>query len=237
VLNFPFWNKHIGRFIVNDSKITVALTIAILAGTFFIAKSTWFDFLAPDKISANLILGDFNHARNGRSIADNENKTFENCPQYPSIGLLAAGGFCYEYKGNTIDLMGLNSTVMAHATRIKQGYRNHASFDINGFWKLRPDIVGTFYGGEIVTDTSNFILPENTDEFRHGMFVYTAYKKIFDQPEFIKTYYPALVRNKNLNYFVFAYYSKSFLNSLDTGLFQVIALERKISALPGGDKR
>jgi arabinofuranosyltransferase len=234
VLNFPFWKKHIGRFTVNDKKITIALTTAILVGVFFIAKSTWFDFLAPDKISANLILGDFTHAYNGRTIAENENKTFENCRQYPSIGLLAAGGFCYAYKGNTIDLMGLNSTIMAHATRIKQGYRNHASFDINGFWKLRPDIVGTFYGGEIITDTSKFILPENTDEFRHGMFVYTAYKKIFDYPEFIKTYCPALVRNKNkdLNYFVFAYYNKTFLSSLDAKLFQVIMLERKISALP-----
>ena len=208
------------------------LVAAVLFGIFFIAKSTWFDFMSAEKIPADLILGDFNHAYNGRTIAEKENKTFEGCRQYPSVGLLAAGGFCYSYKGNTIDLMGLNSTIMAHATRIKKGFRNHASFDVKGFWKLRPDIVGTFYGGEIVTDTGKFILPENTEEFRHGMFVYTSYKKIFDSPEFIQTYFPALVRNKETSYFVFAYYNKVFLSSLDSKLFQVILLERKIKPLP-----
>jgi hypothetical protein len=228
VLNFPFLNKYVGKLYTNSRKTSILVTAAVLVGIFFIAKSTWFEFVAADKISANRILGDFNHAFNGRTIAEKENKTFESCKKYPSIGLLAAGGFCYSYKGNTIDLMGLNSTIMAHATRIKQGFRNHASFDVNGFWKLKPDIVGTFYGGEIVTDTANFILPENTEEFRNGVFIYTSYKKIFDYPEFIATYLPALVRNKATDYFVFAYYNKAFLQSLDKDKLQVILLERKI---------
>ena len=119
------------------------------------------------------------------------------------MGILAAGGFAYIYKGYTIDLMGLNSTLMAHAQAVKQGFSNHASFDVNTFWKLMPDMVGTFYGGEIITDTASFILPENMDYFRKEMFVYKAYKQIFDYPRFIDTYLPALVRNKQKDFYIF----------------------------------
>ena len=99
--------------------------------------------------------------------------------------------------------MGLNSTLMAQATRVKQGFSNHASFDVNTFWKLMPDMVGTFYGGEIITDTASFIFPENMDYFRKEMFVYKAYKQIFDYPRFIDTYLPALVRNKTKRFLYF----------------------------------
>jgi hypothetical protein len=230
VLNFPFWSTHIGQFNIKQKLARILLTAAISFGVFFIAKSTWYDFTTTDKISSSRILPDFYHANNGRWIAEKSNTTFDSCKQYPSVGILAAGGFAYAYKGNTIDLMGLNSTLMAHATSIKHGFRNHASFDINTFWKLMPDMVGTFYGGEIITDTSLFVLPENTDYFRNGMFVYLAYKHIFDYPRFIQTYLPALVRNTVNDYYVFAYYNKSFLRTLDSNRFQVILLERKIKS-------
>jgi len=141
-------------------------------------------------------------------------------------GLIAAGGFAYAYKGNTIDLMGLNSTLMAHASGIKKGFRNHASFDINTFWKLAPDVVGTFYGGEVVTDPAKFILPENLDNFRIIQFTYMAYKHIYDYPRFIQDYLPALVRNTKNDYYIFAYYHRPFLDTLDKKCFQVILLER-----------
>ncbi|MDI3320219.1 hypothetical protein [Pinibacter soli] len=230
VLNVPFMEKWIGKLYPNNRGTGIVLTVSAITAIFFIAKSTWFEFTAPDKIIGNRILGDFNHAYNGRTIAEKANKTFESCKTYPSIGLLAAGGFCYSYKGNTVDLMGLNSTIMAHASRIKHGFRNHASFDINGFWKLKPDVVGTFYGGEVVTDTADFILPENTADFRNGAFIYASYKRIFDYPQFIATYLPALVRSRDTNYFIFAYYSKDFLESLDKEKMEVILLERKIHA-------
>jgi arabinofuranosyltransferase len=232
-LNLTFWKTHIGGFSLHHKYVRILLTAALSFGIFFIAKSTWFDLTVPEKMTATLVLPEFYHARNGRTIAEKSNETFSSCARYPSVGLLAAGGFAYAYKGNTIDLMGLNSTLMAHATRIKQGFRNHASFDIATFWKMEPDIVGTFYGGELVTDTNTFVLQENTDFFRHGLFIYNAYKQIFDYPRFIQNYLPALVRNRKYDFYLFAYYNKSFLNTLDEKQFQVLLLERRVkSAVP-----
>ncbi|HZE85430.1 MAG TPA: hypothetical protein VE035_14040 [Puia sp.] len=235
VLNYTFWNRHIGQFNIGNARNRLLLAAAISFGIFFIAKSTWYDFTTVEKYTATRVSPEFFHARNGRTIADKENETFDACSHYPSVGILAAGGFAYDYKGNTIDLMGLNSTQMAHATRIKHGFRNHASFDVNTFWKLMPDMVGTFYGGEIVTDTTKFILAENTDYFRNGTFVYFAYKQLFDYPRFIADYLPALVRKTPNDFYIFAYYNKAFLNTLDSRQFQVILLERKLAPKKIGD--
>ncbi len=203
--NFTFWKSYLGSFSIPNTTYRIMLTAVVCFGIFFIAKSTFYDFTTTDRITSVRISPEFYHARMGREIAIAENKTFSQAGRYPSVGILAAGGFAYAYDGQTIDLMGLNDTMMAHATRIKQGFRNHASFDIKTFWKLKPDMVGTFYGGEIVKDTNMFNLAENTDTFRNGVFVYVAYKGIFDEPEFIANYYPALVRERDNDFFIFAY--------------------------------
>ncbi|HVU56515.1 MAG TPA: hypothetical protein VHD83_15725 [Puia sp.] len=225
-LNFTFWGRHIGRFTVPHSLARRLLTATICFSTIFIAKSTWYDFTSTEKFTATRVSPEFYHARNGRNIAEKENETFDSCAHYPSVGLIAAGGFAYAYKGYTIDLMGLNSVAMAHADPIKIGFRNHASFDINTFWKLSPDMVGPFYGGVIVTNPSGFALPENMDDFRTTQFTYGAYKHIYDVPRFIQTYLPALVRNSKNNFYIFAYYRRDFLESLDKKCFEVILLPR-----------
>lgn len=231
-LNYTFWNDHFGRFAVKGKTARALLTAAICFGVFFIAKSTWYDFTRVEKYIADRVSPEFYHARNGRTIAEKENETFATLSHYPSVGILAAGGFAYIYKGWTVDLMGLNSTAMAHAEAVKHGFRNHASFDVDVFWKLMPDMVGTFYGGEIVTDTTKFILPENTDGFRSVAFVYKAYKQLFDYPRFIDSYLPALVRNKQNDCYIFAYYHRPFLDSLDRNTFEVITLQRKMKPWP-----
>jgi len=232
VLNFRFWNDNIAPINPPKKLFRCLLTAACCFGIFFIAKSTWYDFTQIEKYTAFRVSPEFYHARNGRTIAEKDNETFGGCSRLPSVGILAAGGFGYAYQGNTVDLMGLNSTLMAHASPIKHGVRNHASFDVNTFWKLSPDMVGTFYGGEIVTDTSKFILPENTDYFRPVMFVYKAYKQLFDYPRFISDYLPALVRNRHKDYYIFAYYNKTFLENLDKNCFDIIVLQRKLKPWP-----
>lgn len=59
----------------------------------------------------------------------------------PSVGVIVAGGFALEYRGATIDLMGLNNVAMAHATGPRTGMRNHAAFDPEVFLTLAPDVV------------------------------------------------------------------------------------------------
>jgi hypothetical protein len=229
-LNYSFWSAHVGRFSVGTRLVRRLITLSVCFTAVFVAKSTLYDLTTPEKFIATRVSPEFYHARNGRTIAELDNETFDSCAHYPSVGLIAAGGFGYAYKGNTVDLMGLNSVAMAHATRYKQGVRNHASFDIPTFWKLSPDMVGMFYGGEEVTDPSQFILPENMTSFRNSQFTYLAYKHIYDMPRFIQNYLPALVRNRKNAFYIFAYYHRDFLESLDKRCFDIIILPRTSKA-------
>ena len=72
-----------------------------------------------------------------------------------------------------------------------------------------------------------FYLAENTDTFRNGVFVYVAYKGIFDEPEFLSNYFPALVREKDNDFFIFAYYNKDFLAQLDKNKYDIAFLQRR----------
>ncbi len=62
----------------------------------------------------------------------------------PSIGVGPAGGIALAYDGQIYDLLGLNWTVMAHANPVKEGMRNHASFDKPTFWAHQPDVLSAF---------------------------------------------------------------------------------------------
>ena len=62
----------------------------------------------------------------------------------PELGVIAAGGIALSYDGKISDLMGLNWTIMAHANPVKEGYRNHASFDAATFYRYPPDLIALF---------------------------------------------------------------------------------------------
>ncbi len=92
------------------------------------------------------ILGDgWNTARLEIGIADDMrrigaafNRTFPDRP--PSVGVIVAGGFALEYRGPTIDLMGLNNVAMAHSSGPRDGTPNHAAFNQDVFYALAPDV-------------------------------------------------------------------------------------------------
>jgi arabinofuranosyltransferase len=229
------WTEYIGVSIQPPRVRMIVLVLPIVFGAFFFSKFTMFDFLS-DRASVNYnIMIDFYLAENGRNIGAKLNETFADIG-HPSLGALATGGIAYGYKGKTIDLLGLNNTIMAHASSIKEGPRNHASFEKEGFWKLTPETMGTFMGAEIVTDTTFFVLPENTKRYRTSNFTYLCYKGIFDDADFRRSYIPALVKNKKTDYFVFSYYRKDFLSSLlnnDANYFVKI-IERNAIPSNGG---
>jgi hypothetical protein len=90
--------------------------------------------------------------------------------------------------------------------------------------------MGTYIGANVVKviDTALFILPENTPAYRSSDFVYLCYKGIFDDANFRNTYFPALVKNKQKDYYVFTYYSTWFLDTLQrSGKYEIRMLERK----------
>jgi len=228
--NYSNWNKYIGMRFTAGKKSVIVLLIAFTSMMFLSSKYTIVDFTAShNRILHYPVIQDFIVSSNGREVAEKMNETFDSTSNYPSVGSLATGGFGFVYNGKTIDLMGLNNVAMAHADPAKKGYRNHASFDKKVFYDQLPDMMGCFYGASVITDTSNFILPENTETFRtdYANMVYSSYKKIYDDSKFHDAYQPALIKNKNRNFFIFDYFSNQYLKSIDSSKFTVILLHRK----------
>jgi hypothetical protein len=235
VFSYYCWNQYM-QVTLPASRFQLGfLVLAFSAMTILSGKYSFFDFIAAkQRILHYPVLQDFIVSREGRDVAEKANETFSVLPSYPSVGALATGGFAFVYKGPTIDLMGLNDTKMAHASSVKVGYRNHASFDKEVFYKEKPDMMGAFYGAAVVEDTTGFILPENKKEFRtdYANMVYSGYKRIFDDQRFHQTYLPALVNNRKSDFFIFDYFHKEFLARLDTSKLYIKLLERKIPPVP-----
>ena len=221
--NFSIWKQYAGVTISGGRAGIAALLVALVFSFLFFSKLTLTDFFTTG--GSGIIFPEFAVAAQGRTAGGEMNETFAACKRYPSIGAMATGGVGYAYKGNTIDLLGLNNTVMAHASGVKTGMRDHASFTKEGFWQLRPEILGAAHGGEAVKDTLPFQLYENEPGFRSSL-MYSLLKGMFDDPDFIKAYTPALVKQKGKDYSVFGYYDNAFLSTLDEAVFTIKKLER-----------
>jgi arabinofuranosyltransferase len=66
---------------------------------------------------------------------------FANGPRLPTVAVVAAGGIKRTYVGEVQDLMGLNSTAMAHSGGDRRGIINHAAFDKSVFFTQPSEIV------------------------------------------------------------------------------------------------
>lgn len=225
VTNYYLWHYYLGITVQSRKTASLVLMLSVVLIVFFSSKSTFFDFLKKEPLN----FPEFVIAEDGRKAAAELNEAFAACKQYPALGSFATGAIGYMYNGKTVDLLGLNSTIMAHANNIKTGTRNHASFDKKAFWILKPDIIGTAFGGQVIYDTSAFVLYENIPGYRNDNFIYLAYKKIFDDDDFRQTYLPALVQYQDKKFFVFGYYAKPFLESLDHSAYKVKILERNFN--------
>ncbi|ANT63380.1 hypothetical protein AYJ57_23125 (plasmid) [Salipiger sp. CCB-MM3] len=101
----------------------------------------------------------------------------------PSIGVVAAGGVALTFDGELRDLMGLNWVEMAHANPIKIGFRNHASFDVDTFWKYPPDVVAQFNKRECQSEQWS----------PTARFPSTGVSQLFSQPKFREIYAPVTI--------------------------------------------
>lgn len=230
ICNQYCWSTYIPVKLPSQYYKASFLTAAFCVMILFSAKYTVFDFIASQRRVLHYpVIQDFIVSKEGREVAEKMNEAFSSLNRYPSVGTLATGGFAFIYKGETIDLMGLNNTKMAHANSYKVGYRNHASFDKNTFYLLKPDMMGTFYGAMVVPDTAGFVLPENKTEFRtdYANMVYGSYKKIYDDKKFQDTYIPALIHNPKTDFFIFDYFNREYLASVDSSKMIVKLLEPK----------
>ncbi|MBN8667736.1 MAG: hypothetical protein J0M30_09565 [Chitinophagales bacterium] len=98
----------------------------------------------PDIFNRSQLQGEFDIAMNGRNIGNTLNDVFSPADSFPSLGVTAAGGVAYTYKGTIIDVLGLNNLEMAHAEKIKTGVKNHGSFSPRIFYKQKPALFLTW---------------------------------------------------------------------------------------------
>ena len=83
---------------------------------------------------------EFRYAQLGRETGKYMNEAFASGP-LPAVGVILAGGFRYRYEGEVVDLMGLNLTEMAHQPGDRHGFKNHAAFNPEVFYRLQPELL------------------------------------------------------------------------------------------------
>jgi hypothetical protein len=84
---------------------------------------------------------EFDIASAGRQQGRHLNLLFDDWRERPDVGTIVVGGLQYAYRGDVIDLMGLNNTAMAHNGGRRVGLRSHAAFEKSTFYALMPTIV------------------------------------------------------------------------------------------------
>ncbi len=66
---------------------------------------------------------------------------FGDMPQYPVVGVIAAGGPARTFPGRIVDTMGLNTREFAMARDDREGIRSHTAFNKRIFYTIEPDIL------------------------------------------------------------------------------------------------
>jgi hypothetical protein len=87
------------------------------------------------------IAHEFEIADGGRLLGNKLNDIFEEFELAPTVGTITAGGIARTYKGTIYDLMGLNNSQMAHGSKDREGFRNHAIFDKDIFLSWSVDVL------------------------------------------------------------------------------------------------
>ncbi|MBS1745480.1 MAG: hypothetical protein JST21_04855 [Bacteroidetes bacterium] len=162
------------------------------------------DLKTPAKTQLNY---EFVLARDGREMAESFNAILP--VEKPSIGLIAVGGFGLKYDGNTVDLMGLNNTLMGHSPGDREGIKNHAAFNKEIFYQLNPDLlmpskVKNLH--EALIQYYNLLNENNFDN--------QAMKNIFNDERFQDSYSPYFLKGIADTTGLFVFINKTYTNSL-----------------------
>ncbi len=211
LFNFPFILNNIGDLKIKLflGKKTYAILLILTIPFIYLsnqAKIMNFSRIIPYK--ASLII-DFELAYFNKNESIKINDFMNRLPYYPSIGRIAAGGYAYTYKGNTIDLLGLNNTLMAHAKKEKIGFKNHASFDTTAFYLLKPAILNAKI---IEANTKIKNLDEDDTLFVSKRISSHILEFVYRSPRFRLLYKAALITNTNTGMKLYGYYRNDILS-------------------------
>lgn len=185
----------------NQNTFLLLLLLSLLP-----LHNIYYLFLHRDKT----ILMEFNIAKHNRQVGNNLNAFFKNSPK-PSIGVVAAGGIAYTYKGNINDVLGLNNTAVAHTfgNRPKDILKSHRAFNKAVFLKQLPDL----FLFDIIKDTTTYI-PYYKRQHIDDLFGSKVIKHIYKDAAFNKLYTFIYIYNIQLNEFICTYASNSFITTI-----------------------
>lgn len=172
-----FWKNRVekpGRMLF--SGVVAIVGISLFANSLFTLK----------KIPQTHLNYEFYLAADGRNLASLLNRGFPR--EKPSVGMVAVGGFGLVYEGETVDLMGLNNTLMGHSSGDRMGIKNHAAFNKDVFYQLNPDIL---LPRPVQDETAAILL--NTNLLNTNNFENQALKNIVNDARFVETYHPYMI--------------------------------------------
>jgi len=203
------------RIFIFKQKNEIRFLFVIIGLVFlFIGIGAIFNLKNPPKTQLNY---EFDLAKEGRNTGNELNDFWAN--EKPSVGVIAAGGFALMYEGKTIDLMGLNDTLMGHSSGDRIGLKNHAAFNKDIFYQLNADLILP----KDVADTAGAGI--QYAEFRDTYdFDNQAMKNIFNDAAFTQQYKCVAIDKKNLQKIIFAFASNSFLNKMEKDTSLVITV-------------
>lgn len=127
------------RSIASEFIATPSARTIIGAFVLCVVLPTWYGIDTQSKLHHEFVI-----AQTGRATGKIMNALFQDEPNKPVVGTIAAGGIGLTYRGTLQDLMGLNDPVMAHQSTDRKGYKNHAIFDKAIFYQHPPELLLPF---------------------------------------------------------------------------------------------
>ena len=158
---------------------------------------------------------EFQIALRDRENSEKLNLFFSGLPNYPSQGVLTAGGSAYFYKGVTIDLLGLNNVEMAHRSKIKNKntLKDHASFNKEVFFEQKPDLF--WYSCEFIPNTKI----SDMESIHFGETSRAVFQGVHLDNRFSENYQCVLISNAKLDYSLAIFATPTFLKKLDSKIY------------------
>jgi len=139
---------------------------------------------------------EFSLASSGRWDAVGLNRFWKD--HKPSVGVITVGGFSLKYEGETVDLMGLNNTLMGHSKGDRRGIKNHAAFNKEVFYRLQPDMLLPKVVNNEAEARSYYEELEDESNFSNQ-----ALRHIFYDSTFTSMYHPVLMQKNDQKVFAF----------------------------------
>jgi arabinofuranosyltransferase len=124
--------QFLPRFRHSPAALSLALLgLGCLAALGFHAPS-WSDF----GLRKGTLAPEFEITDHDLKMGERLRGLFAGAGRFPSVGVVTSGAISRTYPGPIVDLMGLNSTAIAHHPGDRRGLKNHAAFEKEAFFDL-----------------------------------------------------------------------------------------------------